>query len=239
MSTGFVNRFKGKIAAKYITMSGLFYESAADALTAHAGGGQGSALALTAQTNRITTVATAGDSVALPPSVPGLEITVVNSGANPMQVYGSGTDTINDVATATGVPQMQNSICIYACSVAGKWYAEGTGQGYAAGLMTESAADALTAHAGGGQASALQLTASINRVTTVGTAADSVKLPISAPGLSVVVINAAAVNAMQVFGTSPDTINGVATGTGVSLAAGKTATYFCTVAGAWHQQLSA
>lgn len=106
-------------------------------------------------------------------------------------------------------------------------------------IVAESAADALTAHAGGGQASALQLTAAINRVTTVASAADSVKLPLAVAGISITVINAAASNSMQVFGTSPDTINGVATGTGVALVAGKTATFFTTIAGAWHMQLSA
>ena len=98
--------------------------------------------------------------------------------------------------------------------------------------------DNLTAHAGGGQANATALAGLMNRVTTVATAADSVALPASASGLGITVTNASATS-MQVFGQSPDTINGVATGTGVSLAAGKTATYYCYTAGAWHQQLGA
>ncbi len=106
------------------------------------------------------------------------------------------------------------------------------------GAFYESTVDNLTAHAGGGQANALPLTALMNRVTTVASAADSVLLPPSVAGLTVTVTNASA-TAMQVFGTSPDTINGVATGTGVSLAAGKTANYCCYTAGAWHQLLSA
>jgi len=47
-----------------------------------------------------------------------------------MQVYGSGSDTINDVASATGIAQLPNSLLIFECSVQGKWYAEGTGCGY-------------------------------------------------------------------------------------------------------------
>jgi hypothetical protein len=235
---GIVEVIKGKIEIAAIYLSGFFYESATDGITAHAGGLQTNAVALTTEVNRVSIVATAGDSVALPPSVAGLTIMVINAAANSMQVFGTSPDTINGVATGTGVTQMGNSVCFYACSAAGAWYSEGLGTGYSGSLMTESAADALTAHPGGGQTSALQLTAAINRVTTVATVADSVKLMATAPGLSIVVINAAS-NAVQVFGTSPDTINGVATGTGVSLAAGKTATFFCTVAGAWHQQLSA
>jgi hypothetical protein len=34
---------------------------------------------------------------------------VINHCANPMQVLGSGSDTINDVAGSTGVRHMQNS----------------------------------------------------------------------------------------------------------------------------------
>jgi hypothetical protein len=101
-----------------------------------------------------------------------------------------------------------------------------------------AAATAITAFAGGGQTNATQLSAGYNRVTTVVTAADSVKLPVSVAGMMVAVTNSSA-NSMQVFGTNPDTINAVATATGVALAAGKTGLYFCPVAGAWHLLLSA
>src|SRR5213595_776251 len=93
----------------------FIYETAKDTITAFAGGGQTNATQLLTQTSRVTTVATAADSVKLPPSFPGLELIVINHGSNPMQVFGSGTDTINDVATATGVSQMVNSTVIYTC----------------------------------------------------------------------------------------------------------------------------
>ena len=111
-------------------------------------------------------------------------------------------------------------------------------------VWLESFAEGLTAHAGGGEASALVLTALLNRVTTVATIADSVKLPPTtnyisgSSSASVTVINAAA-NALQMFGNGTDTINGVASGTGVSIPGGKTASFFTTLAGAWHMQLSA
>lgn len=218
-----------------VTLATLFYESYADNITAHAGGGQASAVLLTSELNRIATVATAGDSVLLPPSAPGLTVVTINHGAKAMQVYGSGSDTIDDVAAATGVSQMPGSVCIYMCTTAGNWYTEGLGTGYSGSLQTLSFADALTAHAGGGQASALQLAASVNRITTVATAADSVKLPASAPGLAIVIVNAGA-NPMQVFGAGTDTINGVATATGVSQMPGSVVEYVCTVAGIWLAQ---
>jgi hypothetical protein len=93
----------------------------------------------------------------------------------------------------------------------------------------------VTAFAGGGQAGATQLVAGINVVTVVATAADSVKLPLAVLGQSVVVINTSA-NAVQVFGAGTDTINGIASATGISQAAGTTKTYVASKsapAGAW------
>lgn len=98
-------------------------QTAADGITAFAGGGQANATLLTASINRVTVVATAADSVKLPPSYAGASITAINGdAADSMQVFGSGTDTINDVATATGVAQAAGKAAIYVCPVAGKWY---------------------------------------------------------------------------------------------------------------------
>lgn len=100
--------------------------------------------------------------------------------------------------------------------------------------------DNITAFAGGGRTSAVPLTTNLNRVTTVGTAADSVALPAAVGGQSITIINAAATNAMQVFAAvnTSDTINGVAAATGISVAAGKTIELVSFV-GAWHGILSA
>jgi hypothetical protein len=94
-------------------------------------------------------------------------------------------------------------------------------------------ASGLTAHAGGGQASALQLTGSGASIGTVGTAADSVKLPIAKAGKVFFLANDAAAHSMQVFGKGTDTINNVATATGVAQAAGVSALYFCVIDGNW------
>jgi hypothetical protein len=222
-----------------LNLSSLQSESAQDTFTAFAGGGQASATLLTSNVNRVSVAATAGDSVKLPASNPGLNVVIVNSGAKPIQVFGSGTDTINDVATATGVSQMPNSIVIYSATKAGAWYAEGIGGGYAGSLPTFSTTNAITAFAGGGQASAVLLTTVINRVTTVGTAADSVKLPAAVAGLSITVINAAAANAMNVFPATGDAINALAANTALSIVANKTAVFSCAVAGQWHSVLTA
>lgn len=132
MTTGILQRWQGKVKASLLivgskgitlTNGGLLYKTFEDNITAHSGGTQAAAYQLTKQINHVTTVAAANDSVALPPAVPGLEIQITNGAAsNSMQVFGSGTDTINDVATATGVAQAAGKSAIYSCPVAGKWY---------------------------------------------------------------------------------------------------------------------
>lgn len=225
----------------------LFYESSVDNIVAHAGGGQTNAQQLYGEVNRIITVATTGDSVMLPPAVvnqgvtnqAGLTLLVINHGANPMQVYGSGTDTINDVAAATGVSQMQGSMTFFTCTSTGKWYTQGLGEGYAGSFATFSTKDNITAHAGGGQGSAVPLTAMTNRVTVVASANDSVVLPASVSGMQITVINAAATNSMNVFPATGDQINSLGANAAYGQAAGKTAEFYCATAGQWHALLSA
>ena len=214
----------------------LASEGAESGLTAHAGGTQAAALALSAEAtiHQVATVASAADSVKLPAANAGEIHVLINSGANPMQVFGSGTDTINGVATATGISQMQNSVVIYHCYAAGLWIADDIGIGFSGSLPTESAVNGVTANPGGGQGSAVLLTAAMNRVTTVGTAADSVKLQPAAVGLSQTVINAAASNSMNVFPSTGDAINALGANAAFAVAAGKTATFYCCNAGQWH-----
>lgn len=212
---------------------------ASDGLVAHAGGGQALALPLPSEFNRIITVATSGDSVVLPASAPGLDIVVINHGANPLQVYGLGTDTIDDVAAATGVSQMQNSMVFYTCITAGAWYTEGLATGFGGpGLQTFSSVDNLVAHAGGGQGAATPLTQMQNRITTVATIADSGVLPASKSGMQIVVINAGA-NSVNVFPAAGEAINALGANTALAVAAGKVVEFFCTTSGQWHTILSA
>lgn len=221
-----------------IGVGGLIIESFVDSITAHAGGTQASAFQLTGEINRVTTVASTNDSVALPLAQAGLDIVVINAGTKNLAVYGAGTDTINGVATATGVVQMPNSIVLYACSTsaaAGKWFAEGIGGGFSNGLATFIPTDAISA-AGTSQATGTQLTALINTVATAA-ANTGVNLPASAAGLEVTVINNGA-NPLQVYPLigATDTINGVAATVGVSIFQGTTAVFNCTLAGAWTVQ---
>lgn len=102
-----------------------------------------------------------------------------------------------------------------------------------------SAADGLTAHAGGGQGSATPITTQMARFTTVATAADSAVLPVSTPGMSYTVSNAAAANSMNVFPATGEFINALAVNTAFAVVAGKTCEFVCMKAGQWHTILSA
>ncbi len=98
-----------------------------DAITALAGGAKPGTL-LTTVVNRVSTSVSAGDSVSLPAAVAGAVCIIINDTAVSIKAYGLGTDTINDVATATATNVGATSMAIFACSTsgpAGKWYSLG------------------------------------------------------------------------------------------------------------------
>lgn len=255
------------IAATKTGNLALFYESVTDNITAFAGGGQTSATALTTEINRITTVATAGDSVKLPATTavpssgpgyavgaqiagPGATVFIINHGANSMMVFGAGTDTINDVATATGVSQMANSMVLYTCTSAGKWYTEGLATGYSGALQTFSTLNGIqgsTGAAGAGQteswSASAQLTAMLNRVTgPVTDSARGVSLPPTTagalPGIDLTVTNAGT-GSLNVFtGNTKDVINALSATLPFAIASSKSAQFITYNANQWHTILS-
>jgi hypothetical protein len=95
-----------------------------NALTAKAGGGQAGATQLLNGMNRVTVVASANDSVQLPPAFSGTIVWVKNAdAADSMQVFGKEgrTDTINGTAGNVGVAQAAGITAAYACFVDGAW----------------------------------------------------------------------------------------------------------------------
>jgi hypothetical protein len=83
-----------------------------------AGSTKADALVLTNQINVIGTAA-ANTGVLLPLGVVGQPITIYNNGANAIKVYGSGSDTIDGAAAATGVTLTNAKRCEYLCIAAG------------------------------------------------------------------------------------------------------------------------
>jgi hypothetical protein len=215
----------------------FLYESPADGLTALAGGGQNGATQLTTELSRVTTVATAGDSVQLPPSVPGLTIIVTNHGGAAMQVYGNGTDTINDNPSNVGVSQMAGSEVLYVCYGLGKWYANGLGTGYAGSLETLSTANGLTASATQTQAAGTIINTMFAVFTTVGVAGNAATLlspttPSSVQGMSITVANNGA-NSMNVFPDSGSKINALSVNAAFAVAASTITIFYCSTPGQW------
>lgn len=200
-----------------------------------AGTTQAGATQLGADINRILTSTNSVapfNGVKLPASALGLDVFIINHTGLPIQVFGAGTDTIDDVATATGVTQMNGSMALYSCASLGQWYAEGLGTGFAGGLQTIAYQDSISA-AGTTQATATPLNASINNVTTVGAGA-GVNLPPSAAGLSIIVQNSSLLPLLvYVSQGTAHTINGIAAGNGISLLPGTVANFNCTTVGAW------
>ncbi|SRR6266568_4695059 len=98
-------------------------------------------------------------------------------------------------------------------------------------------AKSYTALAGGGQTGATLLLDGVNQVDTVVSAADSVMLPYALPGTVVWVLNNDSTDSMQVFGQLTETINGVASATGVAHQAGVLGAYVCSFQGLWAQIL--
>lgn len=94
-----------------------------------------------------------------------------------------------------------------------------------ANQLYDTAAD-ITAQADGTKANATRLNAVHNHIGTVAGAADSLLLPPGYVGLEITIANFGG-NAAQVFGSGSDTIDGAATGTGVSQADGTVASYRC------------
>lgn len=107
-----------------------------------------------------------------------------------------------------------------------------TGGALIEGGLCQLTETGITAHAGGTQAAAFQLTTYRSQISTCATAADSVRLKPAIVGASVVVRNDGA-NAAQLFGYGTDTLDAAATATGISLAAAATYRAECFVAGAW------
>jgi hypothetical protein len=211
--------------------------SFATAITAGTTRTQAGATALSKRINRVDTSTapsagtTLGDGVVLPVSVAGDERVVINNTANLVQLYANGSDTINGVTGVTGIILPPGDVAFLVCPVAGAWYFE-SGLGSSGSLSLEVAADAVTA-AGTTQATATQLKAQLNNVTTVA-AGTGVNLPASASGLSVIVQNNG-VNALLVypFQGATDTMNGAAATLGVLIHPGTVATFNCTAPGAW------
>lgn len=120
---GFTDRQRGKQVAFMHWIKRLI-RTVTGPLTARAGGTRALATPVDYGINRVSVCATAADSLQLPAWIQGGEVLIVNDGAAAAQVFGKNgtTDTIDGVATATGVVLTNATRCWYYCdNVAGAW----------------------------------------------------------------------------------------------------------------------
>lgn len=91
-------------------------------ITALAGGGRTGAPVLMLGLNSVTTVASGNDSVVLPRGNAGSVVVVANAGANAMQVFANGSDTINGTAGATGISVANAKRIMFFAVAQGVWF---------------------------------------------------------------------------------------------------------------------
>jgi hypothetical protein len=93
----------------------------ANALTALVSGGQTGAPLLPATFNRVTTVASAADSVMLPVAIAGSLVFVKNTSANALAIFPSKGDLINAAAVDAVYSLATVKSAIFFCCVNGTW----------------------------------------------------------------------------------------------------------------------
>lgn len=171
-------------------------------ITATPSGTQSTSYQLTEYSNRVTTVATAADGVKLLPVQVGLVQVVVNAGANAMQVFASGSDTIDGVAGSTGVSIPAGGVVTFSGVAAATWVSSlGKNAGITVAVGTVAAA-------GSAQGDAAALPSTFNVVT----AADGTKgviLPTAVAGMTIIVKNNAAA-ALKIYPATGAAINAIA-----------------------------
>jgi hypothetical protein len=140
-----------------LTLTAMLTNSAATAVTPFSGGGQASATALTLIFNNISSsVASSApyDSAKLVASAAGLAQIAYNSSSHPVQLFGTGSDTITlegtTFAAGTGITMPASSLFIGNCLVAGNWigFLLCPNVGLGGGLTSNTAYNTNTATAG-------------------------------------------------------------------------------------------
>lgn len=131
-------------------VAGGSFAAAQTGITAGTTRTQAGAYALSSPYSRVDTSTSASattgacDGVALPlaSSLTGSFVVVHNNTANTIQVYGTGSDTINTQTGSIGVVQPANSVYVYYCTAANKWFFGGSKKTTA--LKTNTSAISMT-----------------------------------------------------------------------------------------------
>lgn len=198
------------------------WQSITDTAIAYSGGGQTNATQITKKITIFTTVAANNDSAKLPDAEVGVMCVVTNEGNYNMQLYPKATENFSGLSdnVAINVPT-KTTVMVY-CGTATTWYYKS--------FDLKPSTTSITAYAGGGQANATAIKTEYAKVTTVATAADSVKIRKAVAGCRHVVVNDGA-NACNIYPQTGDNFEGAAANAAQSLPAGNTLEVFCFVDG--------
>lgn len=124
VNNAFMSRLDDTSTTGSVTVGKNVIKSTEDAIIAHAGGGQGSAYLLTKDLNRISTCATTNDSVKLPSAVQGLQVYILNDGAQTAAVYPATGEQIDGLAANTSVTIPHAQAMIFVCRSTGQWLSQ-------------------------------------------------------------------------------------------------------------------
>jgi hypothetical protein len=135
-----------------LIITALVTHSVDNGVVPYSGGGQTNAVLLTDQYAVIASASSATapyDSVRLQPSTQGYEQTVINNASNPIQLFGTGADTINGETNTVGITIQPGGVVTCVCNASGLWIASGSGLGFletrAYGTNTATSGTTLTA----------------------------------------------------------------------------------------------
>lgn len=95
--------------------------STQNGVTASAGSTQATGVLVTAAITRVTTVGTIGDALTLPPAVAGMQLVVINAGANSMDVFPAVGNAINALSADAALAVAANKTVLLVCAIDGTW----------------------------------------------------------------------------------------------------------------------
>lgn len=173
---------------------------------------------------RVNTVGTNDDALTLPTAVKDVDCILINAdNVQNAQLWSGSGDRIDGGS-------IDGSVRLWAGQT--RWLKAFDDTDWRTVFQTPGFQPTMTAFATGGQVSATDLEAEVTRVSVVGTAGDSIKLPAAFPGLQRWVYNDSS-NACDLFPNTSDAINGLAADTQISLAPGASVTIKALTAVKW------
>ncbi len=223
-----------------------FLDATHENIVADAGGVQSTAVQLNGQICHVITAANANapySGVQLPPWTAGMHIRIYNDTLNNIQVFPHLGDsaTINDGAVNGSISQMPNSVGNYTAVLANgvaEWHSPDAGGGYASGTnLPTYSFGTIAANSTATQASGTAITSSMTNVTSAAAGPYSVTLPVSQPGLELVVHNISAYS-IYVFpnagGTTTEKINALSANAAITMLTNTSTTFTCLANGQWY-----